>query len=349
MGFENPVVGGTALRIPAIQSPNYDPGIAGWIIKINGDAEFNNLTIRGTFVGADFIINSAGIFLYNGAPATGNLIGSWTSAAGTDQFGNAYDIGLNIYSPLGSIHMDPTDGFFQSLSANSNLVVINDGQVAFQHVGDSGQAVILQNARSTTNGSLTFQGGKLNSNDVAAFLGLVTKTVGNDPVVQIANAAGGQASLVNETIDMGRGIQAMVSIVANVTGITTTEQVMMTIPSMTYKNNRSYRVTLWGLQQSTTAATYFLHRLRKGNATITGTVYKDQMRVPVINAVSTNGALLLITNLENTSGADITTEVTWTASCAAGTGILAASAGNVAYATVEDVGLASQWPGQPIS
>lgn len=96
MGFENPVVGGTALRIPAIQSPNYDPGVAGWIIKIDGSAEFNNLTIRGEFSGTNFIINSSGIFLYSSAPATGNLIGSWAAMAGTDDFSNAYQAGLTV-------------------------------------------------------------------------------------------------------------------------------------------------------------------------------------------------------------------------------------------------------------
>lgn len=100
-GFGNPIVGGTALRIPAIQSPNYDPGVAGWIISIDGSAEFNNLTVRGTFQGTDFIINSSGIFLYSAAPAAGNLIGSWAPLAGTDAFGNKYDKGLISYQPTG--------------------------------------------------------------------------------------------------------------------------------------------------------------------------------------------------------------------------------------------------------
>lgn len=98
MGFQNPIVGGTALRIPAIQSPNYVPGVSGWIIKIDGSAEFNNLTIRGEFRGTNFIINSAGIFLYSGAPAAGNLIGSWANASGTDAYTNTYPQGLSIGS-----------------------------------------------------------------------------------------------------------------------------------------------------------------------------------------------------------------------------------------------------------
>lgn len=99
--FENPVVGGTALRIPAIQSPNYSPGVSGWIVKINGDAEFNNLTVRGTFLGNSFILNSSGLFIYNGTPAAGNLIASIAPTAGTDQFGNAYIDGVVSYDGAG--------------------------------------------------------------------------------------------------------------------------------------------------------------------------------------------------------------------------------------------------------
>jgi hypothetical protein len=96
MGFDNPIVGGTSLRIPSIHSPNYVAGSAGWTINVDGSAEFNNLTIRGTFSGNDFIINSDGIFQYSGTPATGNLVGSWAPAAGTDPFGNAFPQGISI-------------------------------------------------------------------------------------------------------------------------------------------------------------------------------------------------------------------------------------------------------------
>jgi hypothetical protein len=116
MGFDNPVVGGTALRIPAIQSPNYAAGLAGWIIKIDGSAEFNNLTVRGEFLGTNFIINSKGIFLYSAAPAAGNLIGSWANAAGTDAYTNTYPEGLAVglnTKPQVHINRSSTAGFVE--------------------------------------------------------------------------------------------------------------------------------------------------------------------------------------------------------------------------------------------
>lgn len=51
----NPIVGGVILRIPAIQSPNYVPGVSGWAIFQNGSVEFNNGTFRGTVTAATII------------------------------------------------------------------------------------------------------------------------------------------------------------------------------------------------------------------------------------------------------------------------------------------------------
>ncbi len=46
-GFANPVVAGTALVIPAINSPNFVAGSTGWTINQDGTAEFNAAVIRG--------------------------------------------------------------------------------------------------------------------------------------------------------------------------------------------------------------------------------------------------------------------------------------------------------------
>jgi hypothetical protein len=42
---------------------------------------------------------STGLFVYSGTPANGNLVASIASAAGTDQFGNAYNAGITSYDP----------------------------------------------------------------------------------------------------------------------------------------------------------------------------------------------------------------------------------------------------------
>lgn len=94
---DNPLVGGVALRRPAIQSPNFvQSPLTGWAINADGSAYFANLTLSGTFNGTDYLINSSGAFFYNGTPANGNLIVSIASAAGSDSFGNSYPKGLNV-------------------------------------------------------------------------------------------------------------------------------------------------------------------------------------------------------------------------------------------------------------
>lgn len=110
MSFDDPIIGGTVLRIPAIQSPNYVPGVSGWAIFISGNAEFNDVTVRGEFEGTDFIIDSSGIFFYGGTPAAGNLMISIAAAAGADQFGNTYPSGISFSQAGRSIVMGLTGG-----------------------------------------------------------------------------------------------------------------------------------------------------------------------------------------------------------------------------------------------
>lgn len=121
MTFSNPITGGQgALVRPAIKSPNYNPGVDGWSINKDGSAEFNDLTIRGTFRGTEFIINSSGYFIYDGTPANGNLVISITSASGTDSFGNAYLEGFTSYGdPLGNDVTTQLVGGLLSFVSNS--------------------------------------------------------------------------------------------------------------------------------------------------------------------------------------------------------------------------------------
>lgn len=99
----DPVVGSTVLRRPAIQSPNYVAAVSGWTINADGSAEFNNLTIRGTFNGTDFIINSTGAFFYTGTPALGNLSVSLVpgNSPVPDPEGNTAEAGLAAYVTTG--------------------------------------------------------------------------------------------------------------------------------------------------------------------------------------------------------------------------------------------------------
>lgn len=97
MQFQDDVVGGVTLIRPAIQSPNFVTGSAGWAINQDGSAEFSNVVIRGSSqVGG-------AILFYDGAPALGNLVISIAQDAGTDSFGNSYPAGIR------SISLDPIE------------------------------------------------------------------------------------------------------------------------------------------------------------------------------------------------------------------------------------------------
>jgi hypothetical protein len=77
------------LAIPSVRSPNFVTGVSGWQISKNGNAEFNNVTIRGGTV-----IGGAALY-YSGMPALGNLIASISGTTGVDAFGNTYPAGVS--------------------------------------------------------------------------------------------------------------------------------------------------------------------------------------------------------------------------------------------------------------
>lgn len=130
-GFSNPVFGGNVLIRPAVRSPNYAAGTQGWTINKDGSAEFNNLTLRGTFVGNDWIQNDAGLFFYSGTPAAGNLVGSWAQTAGTDAFGNAYAAGITTYSADGTINTNDTATTWNATPSGAGIqVAVGGGSVS---------------------------------------------------------------------------------------------------------------------------------------------------------------------------------------------------------------------------
>ncbi|HWG26095.1 hypothetical protein [Actinospica sp.] len=107
------------LTIGQIFSPDFITGVSGWEIRKDGSAEFNNLGIRGTFSGTDYVINSAGAFFYNGTPGPGTLLISLATAAGTDTYGNAYPLGLQVLQGIisgsefmGTNWLEDPDGMF---------------------------------------------------------------------------------------------------------------------------------------------------------------------------------------------------------------------------------------------
>lgn len=123
-GFRNAITNALGnLIIKSLQSPNFVSNISGWQISKDGSAQFNNLSIRGTFNGVGFVLNSAGLFIYStGTPTLGALIVSVTNGAGVDGVGNAYAAGiqinnalLTVYSGTSNAKTSQTDYFDQAI------------------------------------------------------------------------------------------------------------------------------------------------------------------------------------------------------------------------------------------
>lgn len=116
--FPQEVTAGGQIVVPSVHSPNFITGVSGWSVNLDGSAEFNNLTIRGTFTGTDFLINSSGAFFYSGTPAAGNLATSITSSSGTDAFGNNYLAGTTTYANGSGIATSLSVGFIAFYSGS---------------------------------------------------------------------------------------------------------------------------------------------------------------------------------------------------------------------------------------
>jgi hypothetical protein len=167
-GFSDPIIGGGgALVYPSIHSPNFVTQVSGWTINKDGSAEFNNLTIRGTFKGTNFEINSSGAFFYSGTPALGNLVASIAPAGGTDSHGNIYYAGIVVYNPSG---LAAAASIAQLLNANLN--VGTNGQLAGTGGASPGQLGLA----TVTPGSLSLTTGLAGSTDVAALITMLSKT-----------------------------------------------------------------------------------------------------------------------------------------------------------------------------
>jgi hypothetical protein len=118
------IVGGTVLVIERIESQNFQPGVFGWAIYANGDAEFNNVLTRGSLIagpvpGRHVEINTPGhlgeiaLFSGNGAEVNPIVIGAVAAVPGTLEI--SADSFIQLTTPQVAFGVAPnrivTDGF----------------------------------------------------------------------------------------------------------------------------------------------------------------------------------------------------------------------------------------------
>lgn len=124
---DDEIVGGTVLRIPAIQSPNFVTGVSGWIVRQDGSVEFSVGVFRGflesgTDPGQHVIINN---------PVTGDPV-------------DVYDTGNNLVTYINRfgviVAQDPSTG---------HLARMTQGQFQQNDGGTNDSALILLPASTT--------------------------------------------------------------------------------------------------------------------------------------------------------------------------------------------------------
>src|SRR5215475_711890 len=205
-GFNNSIVGGVGNLIRTfIRSPNYVTGVSGWTINKDGSAEFNNLTIRGTFQGTLFVINNNGAFFYFPTEAAGNLIASIASSNGTDPFGNAYKVGIASYGGGDVVKL------FSNALSWDNLVnpPLNPPLVSGNPDGVNGNSIEISSAQGKIGGIAA----ALTLYDSDASSGVSAIPTGTPGIFQaggcfiysdVWNTLGGGLGIANLTSDHGR-------------------------------------------------------------------------------------------------------------------------------------------------
>jgi hypothetical protein len=133
MGFSNPIIAGETLVVPGIQSDGYVAATTGWRVEREGNAEFNDVDMRGTLdiVGPDY------------PPAGSDESRIRILVAGfrpviqlDDSFGRTYEIGA-----------DDNSLYIKALaSPNSRINLVHDLGIAIRSDATGAPSVLFDDA-----------------------------------------------------------------------------------------------------------------------------------------------------------------------------------------------------------
>lgn len=311
MKFEEVIVGGTTLVIPAIQSPDYDPGVSGWQVNIDGSAEFNNVQVRGDLItgtSTDYVKVSA-------APSP--HVEFMSSAVAVDAPGwlGFEDNGSDTFkleapaftgSGVGStISFDPSGALFDVVNGNLDLATVI-GEIRMR------SATIRMGGNSAPNQVILDP----NNNTIVAY-----------------------------GMDRGRGLENYVNVTAS-TALSASETIGITSGTVNFEVGRAYEITLHYQGSGNTANDQVGFRLRR--STVGGNSLFDSLRTNTLKAASdiVNGETTQIV----TPSSAISTVIVGTVYRATGAGTVQwfANAANPTWIRIKDVGLATDYPGAKI-
>lgn len=314
--WNSPIAAGDgSLVYPALKSPNFVTTVSGWLLDRNGNAEVNNVTVRG-----DLLVNgSNGSFIRiadnAGQPTAGYRPEDFTSpGVGAPTPGvmlaTSVDIGAGSYPQLSIVSPEFT-------------------------------------APGYDNAQITLRGETWDSSSGPAIgmIGAITATGTLDVLgaVDIGSSLDVAGPLVVGGIDSVRRRVTGVSLVANSAAIGNTETVVATVPAFTYEDGCAYEVVYTSLFNVSVAPNRPQWRVRKTN--IAGTVLRT-VNLPAVSTGQHTGEFL--GKFVNTSGSAVNTTLAITLQgSAAFNATQLASVGPPAQATFVDVyyiGLATDNP-----
>lgn len=232
MGFSRstPITAGTVLIRSDIRSQNYVAGTSGWIIEADGDAEFNNVNVRG-----DLLVtgnNNSYIHIYTAA------LGGGVNAA-------LYEYSAGKYSD--NAYPDPGIG---QILATTNVLPDHYGQLTISSPLSGVAAATIQMHGGTE------EAGAGGTDDTRI-------TVTAEATVFTGLISVGTHVFNNIYGYVGDGTVDCVGITNPSASITTTETVVATSNTITFKAGRAYKVTMGCALTFSAVPNRAVSRLRK--------------------------------------------------------------------------------------
>lgn len=336
MRADDPIAAGDgSLIYPALKSPNYVPGSAGWYIDRLGVAEFLNAVIRGTIdiAGGIVTINNNGVFVEDA-----------THFFSIDIAGGFQAINKPVDGS--SVSMQDNAVFFQPIDPYNTFDTFR-GFIAAQETNVGGTFV-----------NLTFRSPTVNSQDSATFrlwgrsasgaspptfdfgsVGTPIDLIRMDQSARITNFNNNEERYGNGWINTTESTGS-----TSTSGVINAEIIAMTSVSIDFAADRAYRIQSSARYTVSTVPTQPVVQFRKNN--LAGTSLMDLGR---LNFTTTNTMFHHVDGIFITGGSAVTCAIVMTlTSNVANVFTQAGSATNARSFEIFDIGPASRYPNRTV-